>query len=139
MAWYNDIEDEVIAREQWHDHSVVINSFDSMVHQLELEALAFTERQGFQPSIIRKEVIDIYFTESGEKRYTKTPVIRQNVKWIINYIRHRLAVRAMFMSGREVSQTLHDVSQAYMASEMRRIPLTIQVSESLRHRIRRTG
>lgn len=136
-TWYVKLEKAVIIHEMWSHYKTVISTVDQMVLNLELEALRYSEKNGFQPSITRKEIIDVYWTESGDKKHTKITINKQNVRWIYNYIRRRMQSMRMRFYDRDISDTLHHVSNAYMASEMNRVPVIVLVSESLAHRIRK--
>ncbi len=136
MAWYDDIEDEIIAREEWAERSTTIGQFDQWVHKLELQALAYKTKNDFQPQIYAKTVQDVYFTETGEKRTVNTRINTQNIKWINDYIQKTLARSGCKVSYAEIRAVLDDVSMAYMAADMQRTTITVRLSETLKHRIR---
>ena len=134
-TWYAKIEKAVVKRSRWASVNTSISEFDLMVLKLELEALRYTEPNGFQPSIRRKEVIDMYFTEAGDKKYTKTTINTQNIQWIYGYISMHMSMKRMFMSTGDIKYTLHDISMAHHAAEKQDKIVEVRVSESLRHRI----
>ena len=65
MAWFEDIEAEVIRREQFADYSTTISTFEEKVLTLEKEALTYKRSNGFQPAIKKGVIYHFYYTEGG--------------------------------------------------------------------------
>lgn len=139
MAWYSDIEDYIIEKEAWETTSTVIGQFDDYLHKLELRALRHTEKNGLQHAVVGKVVQDMYYTEAGNKRIVDTRLYKQNTAWIYRYIQNQLVRHGTPMSPHEIRAALDSVTLAYYAAEIRGVAITVQLSVSMAHRIKKAA
>lgn len=137
-AWYTDIEDIIIQKEEWAAQATIISQFDDYLRKLELKALRHTLKNGVQPSVAGKTVEDVYFTESGDRRTVTTRLYKQNVAWINAFIQKELVKQKIYMSPRQIRAALDTVTIAYRAAEIRGCAVTVQLSVTMSHRLKAT-
>lgn len=112
MSWYSSIEDEVIRRESARHHRDYLTGLEYDVLKTEREAL----RHPYSVSL-QQNRYDYY--DRGTRIQCSETVIQQEIEWIGEFIRKKLASQRIHMEQKQILAMLSRISAIYEAAEVK--------------------
>lgn len=134
-SWYVAIENEVITREHWHDHHTTITPLERDMQRYELKALQDDRHKPFSSYI--RTIQTVRYTEAGYKVTDDIDRVCQDESYIIKVIQKQLGSTGRIIGYRQIRTILQDISDVYLAADIKEVPVVLQIADFTRTRLRK--
>lgn len=147
--WYDDIENEVIAREnrmeteiakriKWKDHRTTLEPIEYDI--LKAEKKALSHMRWCKYATRKKDIRHVYFTETGLRVDVEETIYVQNPTWINHFIQRELGSSGLILSSEYIRNLLEwQIKNVYIAADTKDELVTVRASKRLRKRLRKAS
>lgn len=122
MTWYDDLEREVIRRENAHKTRCTVTPRENEIARMEIKILQERRKNGYCPAEIDETIEHWYQTQSGQWKRHRVDITTQHTQYIYAEIQKRLASFGVnHMSIHDLRDVLDMVSAAYTSADVKQL------------------